>query len=144
MSTDCNAKFPVHYRYKDGVSPQGLLLIEQTFYPIKETPCFYFVLPEWSYNLYMRGIGDYGKQARRVSKNGVRRYCYPSREQAFESYKIRKNKQLWHAQNAINVATLAVNSLKGINTPEALNVVPEYTRCKLIGHASFIDEYIFE
>lgn len=137
------SNFPVHYRYKDGVDPKGLLLIEERFYPIRETACFYFILPEWQYNLYKYGNGNFEKRAKRVSKDGLRRKCYPSKEQAFESYKIRKQKQLWHAKNAINIAKLATEKLKDIKNPEDLEST-QYKNCKLIGHADFIEEYIFD
>lgn len=137
------SNLPVHYRYKDAVDHTGLLLVEETFYPIRETECFYFILPEWQFNQYKLGNGNYEKRAKRVSKNGVRRKCYPSKEQALESYKIRKNKQLWHAKNAINVATLAIGKLSEIKDPDELEST-QYSNCMLIGHAPFIDEYTFD
>ena len=135
--------FPIHYRYKDAVDHTGLLLVEEKFYPIRETECFYFILPEWQYNLYERGLIDYGKRASRVSKKGLRRKCYPSKEQAFESYLIRKKRQIWHANDALNRAKLAIERLSTIESPDDLEV-SEYKNCKIIGHAPFIDEYIFE
>lgn len=136
--------YPIHYRYRDAVDHTGLLLIEERFYPIRETKCFYFILPEWKYNIYKRGsMQGYAKTARRVSKKGLRRKCYPSKEQAFESYLIRKKKQIWHANDALNRAKLAIDKLSGIGSPESLED-SQYKNCKLIGHASFIDDYIFD
>lgn len=137
---------PVHYRYKDAVDHTGLLLVEEKFYPVRETDCFYFILPEWQYNMYKRGNGNpesLAKRAKRVSKNGLRRKCYPSKEQAFESYLIRKKKQIWHANDALNRAKLAIEKLSAIESPDDLER-SQYKNCKLIGRAPFIDEYIFD
>ncbi len=134
---------PVHYRYTDSVDAEGLILVEHKFYPIRETECFYFILPKWEHNLYINGQISRADRAKRVSKSGRVRKCYPTKEEAFESYKIRKNKQLWHAQNALNIATLASLMLEDVTDPESLKK-SQYDNCRVIGHAPFIDEYTFD
>lgn len=134
---------PIHYRYKDSVDHSGLLLVEEKFYPIRETNCFYFILNEWQYEMHKRGVAGFEKRAKRVSKNGLRRKCYPTKEAAFDSYLIRKKKQIWHATDALNRAKLAIEKLSTIESLDNLEE-SQYRNCKLIGHAPFIDEYIFD
>ena len=137
-------ELPIHYRYRDAVDHTGLLLVEERFYPIRETEFFYFILPELQYKIYSTGnMQSYAKTAKRVSKDGLRRKCYPSKEQAFKSYLIRKRKQMWHAKDALNRANLAIEKLSSIDNPDNLER-SQYKNCKLIGHAPFIDEYIFD
>lgn len=137
----CN--LPIHYRYTDSVDQEGLLLVESKLYPIRETKCFYWILDEWNYRSYMRGNKIFAKMAKRVSKNGVVRRCYPSREEALASYKARKLSQLQHARNAIDIATLAVKSLSGVKSPSELSD-SNYGHCKIIGYDKFIEKYSFE
>lgn len=137
------SNLPIHYRYKDAVDHTGLLLVEEKFYAIRETECFYFILPEWQYKIYERGVINYAKKAKRVSKNGIRRKCYPSKEQALESYLIRKERQIQHANDALNRAKLAVENLAAVSSPDELKD-SQYKNCKIIGHAPFINEYQFD
>lgn len=135
--------FPIHYRYKDAVSGDGLLLVEERFYPIRETKCFYFVLNDWQYRMYKAGQGSYKKMAKRVSKNGRVRKCYPTQKLAMHSYLERKRKQIWHAEDALNRARFALSVLDKNSEYDKLDDT-FYDRCKLIGKPEFINEYVFD
>ena len=134
---------PVHYRYKDAVTEKGLMLVEYRFYPIRETECFYFILNEWQYKLYKRGVVKFEKDVKRVSKSGLRRKCYPSQAEALQSYKARKRSQLHHATDALNRAKLALKSLEEIEHPSLLKQ-SDLRDCRVLGFDEFINEYIFE
>jgi hypothetical protein len=58
---------------------------ERTFNLIKETPCGY-----WIGNNY----GLIGEGKRWVSKTSRKRYAYPTREEAWESYRARKKRHV--------------------------------------------------
>lgn len=125
----------IHYRYTEYVDQDGLYLRESRFYPVRETPCFYHVVDEWDWKHIQTGAKKVGK-TRKVSKNGVRRFCYPSKEQALSSYKARKTSQAQHAMDALNRAESALVFLNGIKTvdDETLNM----------GKYAFMDAYIFD
>ncbi|AUR82294.1 hypothetical protein NVP1022O_82 [Vibrio phage 1.022.O._10N.286.45.A10] len=93
-------KLPIHYRYYDTVCQTGVVIVEQKFYPIRETPCFYFVLGEFDYKLHVAG-NDRSHHAKRVGKNSTRSKCYPTKELALNSFFIRKRKQAIHAKRAL-------------------------------------------
>lgn len=138
------AKFPVHYRYEDGVMQEGVVLIEKKFYPIRETTHFYFVLEEWEWKIYKNGvINSYEKKAKRVSKNGRVRKCYPSKELAMQSYIARKKAQAMHAQDALDRAKYALQHLNEQSNFDDLKN-SKYQTCKLLGRPDFVDNYIFD
>lgn len=138
-------ELPIHYRYTDAIGEDGFYLVEHKFYPIRETECFYFVLPEWKYNVYKNGcMPSYAKTAKRVSKNGLRRKCYPTKKLAMESYLARKRKQVWHAQDALNKARYALSQLSEDSKFSDFEVDKYCGSSALVGRPDFIDEYIFD
>ncbi|QZI93307.1 hypothetical protein SIPHO075v1_p0084 [Vibrio phage PS65A.1] len=94
------SELPIHYRYFDTVCETGVVIVEQKFYPIRETPCFYFVLDEFNYKIHTAG-NDRSDHAKRVGKNSTRSKCYPTKELALNSFLIRKRKQAIHAKRAL-------------------------------------------
>ena len=107
MSNELNLGMPVHYRYNDSVHEEGLNIKVSRFYPIRETKCFYFVVEEWQNKSWITT-----KIEKRVSKDSLRRYCYPTKKEALHSYKMRKNSQIWHAEFAIAKAQAAILKLE--------------------------------
>lgn len=91
-------KWPEHYRVARWVNEHGIHITVEKFRVIRETPKCYWVVPkgtarfEWAEKLYKR----------RVSKTSVRRYCYPSIQEAFESFKHRNN--FWISRLEYNLA----------------------------------------
>ena len=102
---------PVHYRYDDHMLEGGVEVRVSEFYPIRETPCFYMVVSEWQ--KFALSVQPNRKvKPKRVSKNSLRRYCYPTKAEALKSYKKRKLAQIGHAELALakaNQALAAIN-----------------------------------
>jgi hypothetical protein len=107
-------KLPVHYRYDDYMLEGGVGIRVRKFYPLRETPCFYMVVNEFE-NKMLKITKGRSPKTKRVSKNGVRRYCYPSKEQALHSYKKRKLSQIRHAELSLAKANQALFALKDLN-----------------------------
>ncbi len=107
--SELNKGMPVHYRYNDHVTEEGLDIRVTKFYPVRETRCFYFVVDEWQNKTWVNN-----KRERRVSKDSLRRYCYPTRKEALHSYKKRKQSQIWHAEFALAKAEASINKLQSM------------------------------
>jgi hypothetical protein len=69
------------YRFQDAAYADAHFAVERIFYMVRETPAGYWIA-EW-------GIGE-----KWVSKDAKKRYAYPNRALAFESYIKRKEKQV--------------------------------------------------
>ena len=109
--SELNKGMPVHYRYDDYMLEEGVEVRVRKFYPIRETPCFYMVIDE--FENHMKNVTK-GRElrTRRVSKDSLRRYCYPTKKEALHSYKKRKLSQLGHAELAISKASQALKALE--------------------------------
>lgn len=136
-----NSEMPIHYRYTDGVTEDGFHIYEHKFYPVRETPYFYWCLTDWEYNLHVNGQ-DRSKSAKRISKDGVRRKAYPCKKQALRSYKKRKESQLLHARNAIDISSYALEMLS--DTDEIKTVEDYGMQRAFLGNPEFMSRYIFD
>jgi len=119
--TKVRKDLPVHYRYMDRHYERCNLSLElEEWLPVHETKCTYLVVPRWS--IYGDGMVRYSKP-KRVLKTSNKRYCYPSKERAFESFIIRKEWQIKHAKRSLARATKALE-LTPNNTPidESINI----------------------
>ena len=94
----------------------SLNLILVKMYPIRETRCFYFCVSEWDYRIISNNVDDRMRRTKKISKDGIRRIAYESKELALKSYLKRKQSQNWHAEQALQRSQLAVNYLKGVDT----------------------------
>lgn len=130
--------WPVHYRYSDYSFAEGVEVKVSKFYPIRETPCFYIVIDE--FEKHMKKVSN-GREprTRRVSKDGLRRYCYPTKQEALNSFKARKRSQISHCQLAFATATQA---LKGLATPS--ETPGEIQDCIKVGRPDYFDNLFFE
>ena len=89
MST--GSQVEILYRYSDSPSHVGVWL--QTFQVVKETPCgYWFAYSEATPRELWRW----------TSKTARRRFCYPTKEEAWNSYRIRKRKRVDHLQRDLN------------------------------------------
>lgn len=111
--SELNKGMPVHYRYDDYMLEKGVEVRVRKFYPVRETPCFYMVIDEFE-NHMKNATTDRKLKTKRVSKDGLRRHCYPTKEQALHSYKKRKLSQIGHAELAIAKAKQAYEAVKSI------------------------------
>ena len=109
--SELNKEMPVHYRYDDCMLEDGVEVRVRKLYPVRETPCFYMVIDE--FENHMKNVTTSRKlKTKRVSKDGLRRHCYPTKEQALNSYKKRKLSQIGHAELAIAKATQVLKALE--------------------------------
>lgn len=107
---------PIHYRYRDILSAEGILIIEDSFRVIKETECGYWVQiangtrPDLTEEMISRMTAKATRpcNVRWVSKDSSRRYCYPSKADAMEAFRHRKLSQLAHARSSIAKAEQSI------------------------------------
>ncbi len=102
---------PVHYRYDSYASSEGVKIKLSRYYPVRETECFYFVIEEW------QALINDPKQ-KRVGKNSLRKYCYPTMKDALESFKARQNSRIWHANYSLAMANQSLLVLENTEVGE--------------------------
>ena len=133
-----NKTLPIHYRYVDHMNEDGIHLVLQKMYPIRETPCFYMCLDEWEYSMHLKGLDQHCKRTKRISKDGVRRYAYPTKELALASYKKRKSSQSFHATQALKRSKLAIEFVQSLEVPPVGNDSVNMGKC------DFYENMIFD
>ena len=105
---------PDHYRYVDEIGPDGLEVHCVTYQVIGETAQCWYIADDYTVNM----INGYQhswtaeavkKRRKRVSKDsGGKRFAYPDKAHALRSYKIRKSRQLGHAELTLERARAAL------------------------------------
>jgi len=102
------SELPNHYRYqrKYGYEDEetgevkSIELIE--FVAVRETPGGYWIKE--------KKYVDYGFMKEKfVLKDSNKRFAYPTKEEAFESFRIRTRKSVYHSLRALNNAVSFVN-----------------------------------
>lgn len=105
---------PDHYRYADILAEDGQYIHEDVYQVIRETPGGYWVAQMHGYR---RNEAECQKayearkhvrEVRFVLKDSARRYCYPTRLEAMQSFCARKASQLKHAETSIAKARHAL------------------------------------
>lgn len=102
------------YRYRDVCDESGqMLLICDEYRSLKETPGGWWVnrikgpyptpeiIAHWLANKRMYSV-------RFVLSGAGKRFCYPTKAAALDSYRIRKARQIQHAQNTLAQAKLGL------------------------------------
>jgi len=114
MSMNKNSNYSVdesltiHYRYQTVETERSVYADLTIFLPLQETSCGFWVMPKFMTYPGMEKHPAFVKKFRRwVSKTGLRRYCYPDKAQAFESYKIRVSHYIGHLENNLKKANYA-------------------------------------
>ncbi len=131
---------PDHYRYFARLEENGVHICCERFVVVGETPRCYYVAPanyafladiDWS------GASEHLKKMRkRILKSSGRRYCYPDKQEALNSFKARQRWRLSHAKTSLSIAQLA---LKGLEEIEVKKEFPDESRtynCKHDEHTS--------
>jgi hypothetical protein len=107
---------PDHYRYVDTIGPEGLEVHCLTYTVIGETPACYYIADEYTARLHA-GIqqswivAQVKRSRKRVLKDGEehsKRFAYKSKDLALRSYKLRKSRQIGHAQMSLERAKAAI------------------------------------
>lgn len=104
---------PIHYRYEDCATEDGLTIEVRKFYPVGETNCFYLVISDYDKTCLSFG-NDRHIKPRKVSKNALRSYCHSSMDKALYSYKKRKESQIRHNEFALSKGKAALNKLHDV------------------------------
>jgi hypothetical protein len=133
---------PVHYRYFDSACETGVIIVEQKFYPIRETECFYFILEEFDWNLHKGGV-DRSKYATRVRKGSRVSKCYPSKERALNSFLIRKQKQALHAKRTLKRVEIILSNRDKIK-PENLHETFGFNEILIKAETYVSNNFIFD
>ena len=103
-----------HYRYDTVASEFNVTARLTVFIVQAETPCGYWVI-ERSCKGYITHFPELYKKMRRwVSKTSVKRYCYPTKDEAFKSYHIRQQWRVKHLEYQMRIAEAAL----AITTPD--------------------------
>lgn len=110
MSKENNggSAFPLHYRLRETLGPEGLLVKTELFTPIKETPQGYWVVSQYAPTWLTHDELRKRKFAKWVSKTSVKRYCYPDINSAIWSFKRRKEVQASRLRLQLEQAELAL------------------------------------
>ena len=95
----------IFYRYEESIFiDEQVKVLEKTFKLVKETPCGYWIkrIPEFYFTL---------NKNHWVSKTARKRYAYPTKKEALNSFIARKGRQLeilnWQiarVEQALNIA----------------------------------------
>ena len=113
--------WPDHFRYIDSIGPEGVTIVCRRYSVVKETEYCYWLVPVdstgWALAQQER-TGKVVKSAKRVLKDSWRRFAYPEKAKALDSYKARKRHQLGHAELSLERAKAALADIKDI---EAIN-----------------------
>ncbi|MEW5543484.1 hypothetical protein [Pseudomonas soli] len=114
MPAEKQPAWPNHFRYVDEISPDGVTIVCQRFVVLRESEHFYWITRD----RYAGSFSEVIKSPliKRVSKESYgRRYAYPDKALALNSYKVRKRRQIGHAQLAIERAKAALEDLKDVD-----------------------------
>lgn len=138
-----NKDLPTHYRFRDTITEDGVCLVLDVYHPVRETLCMYFVVPDWAVN---KNGSICTSSRKRVHKESLRRFCYPTKELAFSSYKKRKARQLMFAEEAIARATTALEfaSSSDIDIINSCGGNRGLDELIVMGRPDIIDNYIFD
>lgn len=79
------------YRYEDGPLDDSEIVLRE-YIVVRETPCFY-----WFQSYY-------GDRIRKTSKTGRRLHAYPTKEEAWNSYRERKRQHVTHLERRLEAA----------------------------------------
>lgn len=111
---------PDHYRYVDDIGPKGVTIVCEKWLVCGETPQCWYVIPES--RSYLMSTSFYAESLKKTRKRilkyaGGKKFCYPTRDEALRSYRIRKQWQLRHTEHAYQRAKTALAELTRITQP---------------------------
>lgn len=98
----------LRYRYKDGISEDGVELILMEYAEVKKTPCGAWVQDHFR--------GSVGGKKRFVLDGTGRRLCYKTKELAWKSYIIRKKRQQALAKHSLEIAEYMLSKINNIES----------------------------
>ncbi|MOA19255.1 hypothetical protein D3C78_1396230 [compost metagenome] len=111
--------WPDHYRYIDEISPEGVTIACQRFVVLRESEQCYWITRDRNAGWAEKWVAEGRKSPhikRVLKESSGRRFAYPDKAKALNSYKVRKRRQLGHAELALERAKTALEDLKGVDT----------------------------
>jgi len=129
---------PDHYRYRETGEEDGVKLICQRYIVVKETPKGYWVLLD-HYIEDNWHPGFIKRMQKFVLKDSGKRYCYPDRKDALNSFRIRKDRQLSHLRLALALAEYSL--AKALELIAAGTFPADETDC---GRPDYFDKLNFD
>lgn len=132
---------PKHYRVYDQHTYNGIEICLETWYAFKETLEGYWIVSEYAYNYYqdckeIKWLKE-TKQVRWVNKTSRRRYCYPTLDEALQSFKIRKQRQNDILKLQLEKSTMVVENLDNICEQSLDSLMKWYKIGKLHSNCCF-------
>lgn len=115
-----NIKLPVHYRYRDyQVSNGHVEVVEEKFYPIRETECFYWLLNHCDYEVYKTNAPfNWDKRSIKVGKTSLKPKYSPCKKTALRSFKARKRWQCHYAKRTLERSIHLIKMLDDVDLLE--------------------------
>lgn len=128
-------KGPTHYRYYTSISPNGVTLHCEQFQVVRETrSCYYIFASHWG-SPTIWGEDFVKRHSKRVLKDSRKRFAYPDRRQALESFIQRQRHRLSHAKASTSQAELGSAAANHMLDSDQLDV-------GLLGRNCGVDDYI--
>ena len=90
---------PIHYRYNTVHLEDGITIVLTQYHPTHETKCLYYIVDEYD-------------KKRRISKVSNKRYCYPTKKQALESFIHRQKSRARKANYSLSIANQCLTFLE--------------------------------
>ncbi len=118
MPAEKQPAWPDHFRYIDEISPDGVTIVCQRFVVLRESEQCYWITRDRNIGWAEKWAADGRKSPhiKRVLKESYgRRFAYPDKAKALHSYKVRKRRQLGHAQLAMERAKTALEDLRDVD-----------------------------
>ena len=134
VTEDGVANYEVWYRLRDFQVGYAVAVEAEKFYVVKETPCGAWVASEYSpifWGHYTLRELKAGRHLNWVNKNTVRRLCYPTLQEAIESFKARKLRQQRIIKNQLEQVEKVIESfhkLEGVTEDDLASGVIELSR----------------
>lgn len=96
---------PDHYRFYDTIDEDGVTISCQRYVVIGETPLCWYVVKDYMAGYSKASIKENRKRI--LKAQGGRKHCYLDMNEAMRSYKIRKKRQIGHAELSMERAKAA-------------------------------------
>ncbi len=119
------------YRYSENVTPEGVEITLSKFIEVKKTPA-----GAWVEQYFAGGFGIFRGPKFFVRDGTGKRRCHQTKEQAWNSFRIRKQRQKFHAELTAKKAAYALEQM------ERLGTAPDDT--VLCGSPAFMSHYTFD
>ena len=109
----------VFYRFTNIRTNIGVKIEEGVYELVKETPRGYWIVFEGCHGLAWDKNGKINyKYCHWTSKYGKKRFAYPDRNQAFESFLARKKRQIQILQSQLEFTELALQKAENLKNKE--------------------------